>query len=327
MANFPLSVILGNVGSCSDRYMGGGYSPSVSIEEMFEKVATISGVTGVELVSNWHLRPDNADQIAKLLKAHNLKLVAVIPDNFGTAKWGKGAYTSKDASIRKDAIAETIEMIDITKSLGGNMLSLWPGQDGYDYYFQADYIQERSWFEDALSTFAEYDPNFKISLEYKPKEPRNRSYASNITSTLLMINSLNKNNLGVTIDYGHALIAYENIAESIAIASKYGNKLFHMHMNDAYGYWDDDMICGTIHTIPYLEIFYWLEKTNYQGFISTDQYPYREDGRDAVEESIKWMQAFMAKLDQIDRKEIETVIQSGNAVEGSRMLRKALFGV
>ena len=38
-----------------------------------------------------------------------------------------------------------------------------------------------------------------------------------------------------------------------------------------------------------LNFFYWLKKTGYGGYISTDQYPYREDGRDAVNETVRWM--------------------------------------
>ena len=321
-----LSVILGNVGACSDRFMSEGYAPQITVDEMFEKVASIEGVTGVELVSNWHLRADNAAHIGDLLKQYGLALVSVIPDHFGIAKWGKGAFTSKDAQIRRDAIAYTKELIDITSGLGGNMLSLWPGQDGYDYYFQSDYIQERGWFEEGLFECAQHKKDFKISIEYKPKEPRNRSYPSNVYSTLLMVKEVGLANVGVTIDYGHALVAYENVAESIAVLHKYGDRLFHMHMNDAYGYWDDDMICGSIHTIPFLEAFYWLARTGYDGYISTDQYPYREDGRDAVAESVAWMQTFIDVVNHMDTKEVEAVIQGGNAVDASRLLRKYLFG-
>ena len=46
------SVILGNVGQCSDRYMTGGYGRSFELEELFERVASIKGVTGVNLSEN-----------------------------------------------------------------------------------------------------------------------------------------------------------------------------------------------------------------------------------------------------------------------------------
>ena len=137
------SVILGNVGACSDRYMGCGYSKPFSVDEMFQRVASIEGVRGVELVSNWHITKDNISQIKANLDKYNLKLVSIIPDHFSQMKWGKGAFCSKDAGIRRDAVAVTKEMIDISKKLGGNLISLWTGQDGYDYYWEADYIKER----------------------------------------------------------------------------------------------------------------------------------------------------------------------------------------
>ena len=141
-----------------------------------------------------------------------------------------------------------------------------------------------------------------------------------------MVKEIGCENCGVTIDYGHATTAYENVAESIAVLKKYGDKLFHLHMNDNFCFWDDDMIVGSVHSIGYIEMFYWLKRTGYEGWISTDQYPYREDGRDAVNESVRWMEAYMGLLDRLDEKMVEEVIASGDAVSSSRMLRKILFG-
>lgn len=320
-----LSVILGNVGSCSDRYMTGGYSDSFSVEEMFERVAQIDGVKGIELVGNWHISSGNVKEVERLLKQTGKELVSIIPDNFGTRKWGKGAYSSKDAGLRSEAVAETKEMMDIAAALGGNLLSLWPGQDGYDYLFTADYGKERSWFEEAIAECAKYRRDVRLSIEYKPKEPRIRSYASNVYSTLLMVQEIQDENVGVTVDYGHATTAYENVAESIAVLKKYGNKLFHMHMNDNFCMWDDDMIVGSVHSIPYIEMFYWLKKTGYQGYISTDQYPYREDGKAAVEESIRWMEAYLRLVDKAGDDIFEELMNAGDAVKTSRYMRELLM--
>jgi sugar phosphate isomerase/epimerase len=319
------SVILSNVGSCSDRYMSGGYSKPFSIEELFERVAGIEHVEGVELVGNWHITDKNVKQIKDNLNRTGLKLVSIIPDHFGEMKWGKGAFSSKDAAVRKEAVSSTKSMMDAAAELGGDLVSLWPGQDGYDYYFQADYMEERSWFEEGVKECCQHRKDVKVAIEYKPKEPRNRSYPSNVSSTLLMVKEINEENCGVTIDYGHAMVAYENVAESVAMLSKYGNKLFHLHMNDNYGYWDDDMITGSIHTIPYLEFLYWLKVTNYEGWISMDQYPYREDGQKAVNESIQWLVALNKVMNRMDENEVRRVVKLGDATESSKMLRKYMF--
>lgn len=47
------AVILGNVGSCSDRYMTGGYSEPFTVEQLFERLSTIDNVHAVEFVGGW----------------------------------------------------------------------------------------------------------------------------------------------------------------------------------------------------------------------------------------------------------------------------------
>lgn len=320
------SIILANVGKCADRYMSGGYSDEVDVDTMFDLVGSIDDVSGVELVTTWNITPQTVEKVKENLNRTGLKLASIIPDHFGEMKWGKGAFTSKDPAIRKLAIDVTKTYMDICHELGGDLISLWPGQDGYDYPFQGDYIRERTWFEDGVAECCAYRKDVRISIEYKIKEPRIFSYPATAAQVLLMIKEIGADNLGLTIDYGHAHVAGENVAESIALAKKYGDKLFHVHMNDNYGYWDDDMITGSVHTIPFIEFFYWLKRTGYAGYISTDQYPYRENGKDAVEESIKWFQIFEELAEKLDEERIEKIYSTGNACAVSAMLRNLMFG-
>ena len=141
-----------------------------------------------------------------------------------------------------------------------------------------------------------------------------------------MINSIGKDNLGVALDYGHAALGYESPAESVAMCKMYGDRLKHIHINDNYRLWDDDMIVGSVHTLEYLEFIYWLRKTGYSGYMTLDQFPYREDGRDAVAESALWLDAFEKVMDNFDFEEIENVITKKDAICASKMMRKILFG-
>jgi len=327
MEKVKYATILSNMGACSDRFCAGGYSAPVSVEEMFERAASIKKLQGIELVTTWHITPGTKEKVKELLRQSNLSLVSIIPDHFGESKWGKGAFSAKDKGIRREAAELTKEFMDIAAYLGGDVVSLWPGQDGYDYYFTADYIKERTWFEEGVAECCAHRKDVKVAIEYKIKEPRVRSYPSTVASTLLMVKEIGAENCGVTIDYGHAAVAYENVAESVAILKKYGDKLFHMHMNDNYAYWDDDMIVGSVHTIPYIELLYWLKKTGYKGYISMDQYPYRENGRDAVEESIGWLDSMYTVLERIPEEEVAALYESGDSVAATRMIRKYLFNL
>ena len=51
-------------------------------------------------------------------------------------------------------------------------MTLWLGQDGFDYAFQGDYAQVWDWEIDGIREVAEHDPDCLISIEYKPNEPR-----------------------------------------------------------------------------------------------------------------------------------------------------------
>lgn len=319
------SVILSNVGSCADRFLTGGYDRPYALSELFERVAQIPQVTGVELVGTWHVTENNVKELKSRLERHGLQLVSIIPDHFGQMKWKSGSFASKDAEVRRMAVAHTKEMIDAAIELGGSLISLWPGQDGYDYLFQADYIQERDWFAEGVREVCRYRPDVKISLEYKPKEPRTHSYLSNVATSLLIAQEVGTDNVGVTIDFGHALNAYETPAESVALLKKYGNKLFHVHMNDNFRHWDDDMIVGSIHTIETLEFFYWLRRTGYDGWLSIDQYPYREDGLEAVREGVNAMEAFNDMVGSMPENEIEALIRGGRSPEIAAYLRRLLL--
>jgi xylose isomerase len=103
-------------------------------------------------------------------------------------------------------------------------------------------------------------------------------------------------------------------------------RMFHFHMNDNWKLWDDDMIAGSLHTIEYIEMFYWLRKLNYTGFISTDQYPYREDSRDAVEQTILWMRTFERLADKIDMARMQEILNSNDAVKSTAYMRELMFG-
>jgi xylose isomerase len=176
-----------------------------------------------------------------------------------------------------------------------------------------------------IKSIATSAPDIKFALEYKPKEPRNFSFMARAADTLLLAKEIGLDNVGVCIDTGHAFAAGENVAESIVILQEYGRKLFHMHFNDNYGSWDDDMIVGSIHFPLYVETLFWLKETQYDGWYSMDQYPYREDGQGALRESVLFLQNLESKLTDEVMKQIRELISIGDAVKTQRWLRETFF--
>ena len=317
------SVILGNLGNTCDRFLSSGYKEQPSKVEMVRQAASIEGVQGIELVGTWDVTPDNAAEVAKMLRDSGLQCVSIIPDHFSQKRWGRGAFTSLDAAVRKQAVQVTKEMMDIAAEMGCDLINLWPGQDGYDYCLQADFLRARDWLIEAVRDCAAHRSDVRIALEYKPKEPRTHSYLAKASDTLLVAMETECDTVGVTIDFGHALVAGENVAESAALLIRH-EKLFHLHFNDNYRAWDDDMMVGSVHLVEYLELLYWLRKLDYRGWYSMDQYPYREDARAAINESIRWLSALGARLDSHGTDAFDQLIAAGDATNSSRVVREFL---
>lgn len=315
-------VILGNLGNTCDRFCS-GYKTNPDTMDMLKQAAAIPHVKGIELVGTWDIRPDNAKDMKKALDGYGIECVSIIPDLFADKTYWKGSYTSKEESVRRKAIDYTRQMCDLAIDLGCKTINLWPGQDGYDYLLTADYDQEREWERTAVVELAKAYPSLRFALEYKPKEPRTHSYMARMADTLLIALETGCSNVGVTIDTGHAFVGGEVVAESIVLAKRAGNKLFHMHFNDNFASWDDDMIVGSVHSTCYIEMLFWLDRCGYDGWLSMDQYPYREDAAGAIGESIQWLVKFDA-IQREHKSEMERLIGLGDAVETSRFLRSVL---
>ncbi len=319
------SVILGNLGNTRDRFCSAGYKRQLSTAAMLKQAASLEGVTGVELVGTWDIRSDNVKSMRRILEDLGLACVSIIPDHFADPVWGRGAFTSNSRLVRRKAVDATLQTCEIAQRLGCALINIWNGQDGYDYPLQVDYQQEREWLTEGIRQCAAAFPEMRFALEYKMKEPRTHSYLARMGDTLLVRNEIGLDNVGVTIDVGHSLLAYEDVGEAVVLAHRAGDRLFHMHFNDNFRSWDDDMIAGSVHTVEYIELLYWLDRTGYKGWYSMDQYPYREDACGALSESIAWLRGLQERLDA-HRTEIDELFKARDAVATSRLLRRMLLG-
>ncbi|MFQ1020908.1 sugar phosphate isomerase/epimerase family protein [Tardisphaera saccharovorans] len=273
-----ISVGLWVFGNMADRFMSGGYRDAV---DPVNVLSEINGVQGIEFNLSPGLEPQALVQKAQEM---GLKVAAVGVDLFSSRKWALGALSSPDDDIRTQAISETQKAMDLAAELGA-VVNVWAGQDGYDYPFRTDYPRAWSNMVDSIARIADHNPKVKVSIEYKPKEPRAREIPANMGEALLMAEEVQRDNVGVTIDVGHSLMVGEGLAFAASLALKHG-KLFHLHLNDNLGSGDDDLDFGVVHVVDFLEMLSWLEKLGYDGWYSFDLFPYREDPFKAIESSV-----------------------------------------
>ena len=118
-------------------------------------------------------------------------------------------------------------------------------------------------------------------IEYKPREPRNKIIFPNAARTLLGIQQIGVDNLGILLDFGHSLYGLETPADAAQLCIDAG-RLFAIDVNDNFRGWDDDMVVGSVHLVETFEFFYTLRKNNWDGVWQLDQFPFREDSVEAA---------------------------------------------
>jgi xylose isomerase len=311
-------------GGALDRFCSKGYGPLLSTEEAIAKAGQVDGLEGIEPHYPSQVNEENLDSMKKALKENNLHVTTVSLDTWSSAEWKHGAFTSGDENIRKKAIQLGKNATGIANELNCKNIGIWPGQDGFDYPFQADY--EDLWRREVegIKEVAGHDREMKVAVEYKLKEPRTHMLIGSVGKALLLINEINLDNLGIVLDSGHALMSKENLGESVVLLSRH-NKLFNVHLNDNYREWDDDMVVGTINFWETLELLYYLKKVDYKGTITLDQFPFREDSVKAAGLSIKNIKTLVGILEKIDFEKMEEAQRNLNAMETQELLRKIIF--
>lgn len=239
-----------------------------------------------------------------------------------------GAFTNPDPAVRQAAIDETKRGIDAGRAMGSRLMTLWMGQDGFDYAFQGDYA--RMWDDTitALRAVAEHDPKVDIAIEYKPNEPRAYALMPDIGHTLLAVKEADRRNIGVTLDFAHLLYADEMPAHSAHLVSRH-SRLMGVHLNDGYGKRDDGLMVGTVHAVATVELFVEMARAGYDGVIYFDTFP-DHGGLNPVEEA-RTNVILTERLREVAEglagdAELAAAIARQDAALSQRIVARALYG-
>jgi xylose isomerase len=325
MKEIKVSAGVWYLGATGDRFVKDGYRPDKTMAERFKLAASIPGVSGLEMHYPTEITDDNYKELKKLADDLGLKIVQFCPHLWVDPRWRYGQFTNPDANLRRQALDLAKRTVDIAAHMEAELMVYWPAQDGYDYTFQADHRKRLDDLALGLAEWADYNPQQKVVVEYKAFEPRTHIMLPTIGHCMTLINEINRENLGINIDVGHAFIMKENLAESIALCCRYG-KLFHTHWNDNWKLFDDDIIVGTANLWETLEALFWLDEWGYDGWFGLDLFPYREDPAKAVEESIKNIKFGYEMLSRVDKADIYDVFQTSDAIKATQLMRQMVGG-
>lgn len=242
-----------------------------SLGQMIARAASVPGLTELDL--NY---PDHAGEkpaeVASMVAGCGLAISGLAMRYYTNPAFKRGAFTNPDRAVRREAIDLTKRGIDAARSMGAPMMTLWLGQDGFDYAFQCDY--QRLWADEVegIAEVARHDPECLVSIEYKPNEPRSYSLLRDAATTLLAIDEAGADNLGVTIDFAHALYADEQPANAAAMVMR-RSRLLGLHLNDGYAKRDDGLMVGAVHGQATLELLAEVKRGGFDGAIYFDTFP------------------------------------------------------
>jgi len=296
--------------------------------DLIERASKVPGLNCVDLNFPDHLATYDEKDLAQKMEEMGISLNGYAMRYYDNEAFRIGAFTNPDPAVRRAAIDLTKRGLDSLAAAGGDLMTLWMGQDGFDYSFQADYSKLWEHTVEAIREVADHNRSIDISIEYKPNEPRSFSLMPNAATTLLAIHDIDRPNLGVTLDFAHVLYADEMPAYAAVLVARH-SRLLGVHLNDGYAKRDDGLMVGSVHPIQTAELLFSLDRIGYDGAIYFDTFP-DTTGLDPIAEcraNIGAVAALQRSVQTLrDNEALASAIIRQDAVASQEIVRAALFG-
>lgn len=323
MSKYPLfGAGLWHFASYVDRYATDGYAPAVSTLEQIARAGEVGDLSVVDVPYPF-TEGVSVEDVKAALAEHGLEAVGVTPEIY-MRRFRKGAFTNPEAAVRSQALEVLNEAADVVRALGARYLKVWPGQDGWDYPFQVNHHQQWELAVSGMRDLALANPDIKIVIEYKPREPRQKMFWDSAAKTALGVKAMGVDNVGVLLDFGHALFGGESPAAAAQLLIDH-DLLWAIDVNDNLRGWDDDMVVGTVHPVEVFEFFYTLRANNWEGVWQLDQFPFREDTVEAARLSIRFLKGIHRALDELDIEALREAQAREDALTAQRLVQDVLF--
>ncbi|TMJ00407.1 MAG: L-rhamnose isomerase [Bacillati bacterium ANGP1] len=227
-----------------------------TVWEKVDDAALVHRLTGICPSVAIHIPWDRVDDWQRLVvyaAERGVRVGAVNPNVFQDDVYRLGSVCHPDPAVRRRAVAHLVECVQIAKTVGSNLLSLWFA-DGTNYAGQDDLRTRRRRLVDALAeVYATLPPGMRMLIEYKFFEPA--FYHTDLADWGMA--SAVAARLGpqaeVLVDLGHHAPG-TNIEHIVACLLDEG-RLGGFHFNNRR-YADDDLIVGSVNPFELFMIFH-----------------------------------------------------------------------
>jgi xylose isomerase len=308
-----------------DRYCPEGYREPMRFQERVALVSKIKGIKAVE-VSQSDVTPEvPAKEMKRILKDYGLACSGVTVNLANDKRFAVGAFGHQHQKTRNAAIDEGRKAVDLAQQLGSNEVTVQLFSDGFDYPFHIDYASHWNTLISSIKTIAKYATNeTQVAIAYKPRDPRKFLTVATVGKSLSLCQEIAMKNVGVSMNFSHAIMGGENPAESVAFLAR-SSKLFKMNLSDCHGLTDDLMPPGTVHMWELLEALFYLKIAKYKGYLTLDMLPQRIDPSQACQIAVGNLAIFSKKLDKLDTTELRKAQKTLDAVESQKLVRRVML--
>lgn len=284
-----------------------------NMDETFTEMNKIPEITHVDLNYPEHFDGLTVQDMADLLKKHNL-----ICNGLSTRfrkEFLRGDFGNANDKIAADALKLALDGVDVCAELNAPYMTIYVENDGFDYCFQVDYARSFEAIVKYTRKVCEYakTKGVKVSFEYKPYEPRKFMMIDSFGMAMHLLDRTKMDNIGLTLDYCHMLMKKENPATGLAIALE-ENRIDAIHMNDGWGRNDDGMMVASASPVNTLEFVYYLKRYGFDGMIFFDTFPILEDPVEECKANVKMFKKIWNKIDEIGLDKFDELLKKNNAI-------------
>lgn len=301
-----------------------------TLHEKLADAAEVQRVTGACPGVAIHIPWDKVDDYTSVqAEATQLgvRIGAVNPNLFQEEDYRFGSLAHRNSTVRQRAVNHVRECIDIAKTVGSDVISLWLA-DGTNYPGQDDLRGRRHRLLESLQEiYAAMPAGMRLLIEYKFFEPA--FYSTDLPdwgTSLLMAQKLGPQ-AEVLVDTGHHPQG-TNIAQIVAQLLDEG-RLGGFHFNDRK-YADDDLIVGSHNPFELFCIFNEIIGAGAEGNSNVERIAYMIDQSHNIEPKVEAMiqsilnvQTAYAKALLVDREALARAQEAEDVLGAYRVLQAA----
>ena len=230
--------------------------------------------------------PSERESIVKrfrrALDATGVKVPMATTNLFSHPVFKDGAFTANDPTVRRYALAKTLEAIDLGVELGATVFVMWGGREGVECDAAKAVGTALDRYAEAVDACCAYvidrGYDLRFALEPKPNEPRGDLFLPTVGHALAFIERLEHREIvGLNPEFAHETMSGLSFHHGVAQAL-WAGKLFHIDLNaQRIGKFDQDFRFGSEGARDAFYTVRLLEDAGWPGMRHFDAHAYRTE--------------------------------------------------